>query len=88
MIYDNKVDSDKNSVCVWGGCLSVCNLIFCGCFRYEEEINCRATSENDFVLLKKVQYAMTLILLFVSNKKKNSSEKKSCLFILLLPGCG
>lgn len=32
-------------------------LIFVGCFRYESEINRRNDAENEFVMLKKVQYA-------------------------------
>lgn len=43
--------------------ICTCNLRFVGCFRYEQEINRRNDVENDFVLLKKVWYAVMMAMI-------------------------
>lgn len=37
------------------------NLITMGCFRYEQEVNKRNDAENEFVMIKKVLYALRML---------------------------
>ena len=41
------------------------DLIFVVCFRYEQEISKRNDAENEFVMLKKVEYAVMIAVIDV-----------------------
>ena len=52
----------------------ICNLVSVGCFRYEGEINKRNDAENEFVLLKKVKYAVLMAIIDYRSLVRLSSE--------------
>lgn len=52
----------------------ICNLMSVGCFRYEGEINKRNDAENEFVLLKKVKYAVLMAIIDYRSLVRLSSE--------------